>query len=172
MMELILSLPSWVIAAIVGAIAGGIGAVIAQTFFKRWPMVARYFPLVLVAATFGLTDNVILPALQNSDWAMCATAERAARTTTESQAGTKLDEVTTFTQMQADCGQKAVHYLITVAAGRDQLTDEGIAGVRADFNAGQCGDANWRKFIDRGWTIANDYSFTSGEPMTITAECT
>jgi hypothetical protein len=57
------SIPQWAASAIVGALAGVIGALVGAGFGKiGWQKASKYLPILLIAASLPITRNYIVPA--------------------------------------------------------------------------------------------------------------
>jgi hypothetical protein len=174
-MDFLVSWPTWAIMALVGAIAGAIGGVIALAFRSRFAANSRVPALITVVAVaigVGVGNAVVIPALADSDAADCRAAEAGAAELNRTRAGTRIDELTTTGVMTVDCAARSMSYTFAVSRPRSEFTAAAIDGIRSAFDRGQCSNAVWRNYIDEGWTVANVYTFTDAATETMVATCT
>jgi hypothetical protein len=171
MIEIVLSWPGWVISVVAGAVAGLVGIGAGLAVGKVRPGVARYLPLALFAIGYAAADRFAVPALMQSDLALCSIATETAKKTTEERAGTKPDAVTTFVETVADCAGKRLSTRYTADATRAEIDPAGFAAVEQAFTADTCGEPRLRRMIAAGWTVEAVYEVKSGEPVVMTAGC-
>jgi hypothetical protein len=173
-MDFLVSLPTWAIMGIIGAIAGVIGGVIAaavRSRFREGSRVPALITMFAVGLGVGLGVTVLVPAIEESHAADCRAAEQGAEETNRNMAGDRIDEVTTVGQLTVDCASKTIVYAMNVSVNAAEVTAEGMEAVRLNFNSVQCSNPLWRGYIDDGWTISSLYTFRDGTTQTITAVC-
>lgn len=173
-MDFLVSLPTWAVMALVGAVAGAIGGAIAwalRSSFKPNSKVPALITGVAVAIGVGVGNAVVLPALADSDAADCQVAEAGAAELNRTRSGARVDEITTTGTMVVDCTAKSIAYAFEVSRPKTEFTAAALDGIRADFSRGQCVNPLWREYIDDGWTIANIYNFADGGTEIMVAAC-
>lgn len=166
-MEVLAGLPNWAIYAIIGGVIGaglaGLGALLQRAGMAA----ARFLPVLTLAVTVPIGDRLVQPLLE--PYRFCSIAQEAAHNT---PLGTRLDAVTVFSEMHVDCAAKSVVYDMQIAAASTDLTDQAAwSQVSAEFTTFQCEHPAWRRFLDAGWSISNDYMFTDGLRKRLYAVC-
>jgi hypothetical protein len=170
MIEMLLSLPGWVLSLAAGLVCAALGLAVVRLVNLRGDWL-RYLPLALAAVGYAATDRFVLPELMRSDVAYCAIANATADQTTERRAGITPDPVTTFVATTADCAEKTIVARYAVNAARADVDPGGLAVVEQAFTADTCGDPQLRRMIAAGWRVENHYAFSSGAPLVMTAAC-
>lgn len=170
MLELLLSLPGWLLSFAAGIICAVAGLVLVRVMNLRGAWL-RYLPLALAALGYAAADRFALPELMRTDLAHCAIATETAKQTTTERAGTKPDPVTTFLATTADCAARTLLTRYEAEAPRSAIDQAGLAAVEQAFTADTCGTPQLRRLLNAGWSIENEYVFTAGEPMVLTARC-
>ena len=171
MIEMLLALPGWALGVLAGAVAGLVGIGLGLLLRDIRPGVARYLPIAFFVIGYAAADRFGIPALMQSDLALCAIATETATRTNEARAGTKPDAVTTFVATAADCGHKTLTTSYEAAASRETIDPTGLAAVEQAFTADTCGEPALRRMIEAGWRVEAVYAFTSGTPLVMTAGC-
>lgn len=170
MIEFLLSLPGWVLSAIVGLVLGFAALGVLHLLRLRSPYL-RYLPLALTAVGYVAADRFIVPEFMRSDLAHCAIARASAEQTNAIRAGTRPDTATTFVAVTADCEQRVLATRYDVDAPRTALDPSGLATVELAFTADTCGLTQLRRMIGAGWRVEAAYHFASGAPLVMTAAC-
>ena len=171
MIEMLVSLPGWVLSVVAGALAGLVGIGLGLWLGRLRPGVARYLPIVCFIIGYAAADRFGVPALMQSEAAHCAIATETAKQTTAARAGTKPDAVTTFEETLADCAAKTLTTRYTADATSADLDPAGRAAVEQAFSAETCGTPTLRRMIAAGWTVEAVYEVRSGQPAVVTAGC-
>lgn len=173
MLDTLLSLPGWALAALVGLLAALFGVGLMRLLRRSGvrPGLVRYLPLILAALGYGVADRFVVPAVLEGDAALCATATDSAKQATTIRNGTRPDAATAYEATTADCAAKRLSARYTTTASRADIDKAGLARAEAAFLADTCGQPALRRLIAAGWTVESVYDFGSGEPLVLTARC-
>lgn len=166
-MAWILDIPNWAIYALVGAVLGGIFALVGFGLERIGFKGGRFLVVFAFAVTPIVTENAVFPLIEPT--IMCETARRAA---SEIERGFELDEYTRVESMTANCGSRSIVYDLTAhSLISSDVSPEGWQAIASEFNSAQCGTGGWRYFIDAGWAVTNRYTFADGFQRHLVASC-
>jgi len=174
MMDSFAALPPWAIIAIFALIGGAAGG--SGTYFlrKRYPgaTILRWLPLMAVVAGAALGTLIALPGIRaNATPITCDGARELAAEANATAPGTEIDDVTTVIDMQVDCGSMTITFRHAVTLDIAEITDDVWAAAAANVSDGRCGSPLWRRFMEAGWVLVNEYAFEVGGNRSITASC-
>jgi len=174
MMDSFAALPDWAIIAIftlIGAGAGGAG-----TYFlrNRFPgaTVLRWLPLMAIVAGAALGTLIALPSIRaNATPVTCDSALGLAAEANATAPGTEIDDVTTVIDMQVDCSSMTITFRHAVTLDVAEITEDIWAAAAANVSDGRCRSPLWRRYMEAGWVLVNEYAFEVGGNRSITASC-
>ncbi|HHY49681.1 MAG TPA: hypothetical protein GYA10_08040 [Alphaproteobacteria bacterium] len=171
MLDLLLTLPGWVMSLVGAAILGAVGVALSLRLKSPRPGIARALPLAFFILGYGLTDSFVVPWVLVSEPRLCAEARAVAHEADARQGGNSAGALTVIEGVTADCAARTIATAHTVAAARTDVDPGSIGGAESAFIADTCGDPQLRRLIAAGWRIESRYRFTSGPPYVMVAAC-
>lgn len=142
-MDFLATLPVWAIYALVGAVLGGIGPVLAWPFRTTFPKLMRILPFVGLVLTKPVTENLVLPHLEDAIVTHVMNADLPK----------KLDNLTTLTH--ASLGKRRYVYDYEIS---DEAPELDAAMIKAANLSGLC--TQWGHLFKDGSVISAEYRYS------------
>lgn len=173
-MDSFAALPPWAIIGVFAMIGAGAGGSATYFLRKRFPNAPtlRFLPIVATLAGAALGTLLALPTIRATDTPVtCEGAQDLATERNATAPGTQVDGVTTVIDMWVDCGSMQISFRLAVDLSIAEITDEDWATAQANVSNGRCRSPLWRRYMEAGWVLVNEYSFRDGGNRAMTASC-